>query len=418
MKNNAEAKPGYKLTPLGWIPEEWEVKSLRSFCSTYSGGTPSRTEPNYYGGPIPWIKSGELNQGLVTTTEETITEHGLKNSSAKVIEKNTLLLALYGATAGIPAISKIKAAINQAILAIIVDENTSLYVFLYYWFSINRENIIKTYCQGGQPNLNAEIINGVQIPLPPLAEQQAIAHVISTWDRAIEKLQLLIENLELRKKWLMQQLLTGKKRLPGFSGEWREVRLGDLGTTYSGLSGKQKEDFGTGKPYIPYLNVFKNYIIDKTQLDYVQINANERQNKVQYGDILFTVSSETQDEVGMASVLLCEFDELYLNSFCFGFRLNNFKMLLPEFSCFLFRSTSFRELILKLSQGATRFNLSKNNLMKLSVNLPDTIEQMEIAKTLNNCQNEIKLLNQKLEELQQQKKGLMQVLLTGKKRVV
>jgi type I restriction enzyme S subunit len=149
----------------------------------------------------------------------------------------------------------------------------------------------------------------------------------------------------------------------------------------------------------------------------VDVKADESQNKVQYGDIFFTVSSETPNEVGMASVLLENVDELYLNSFCFGFRLYDFNTLLPEFGSYYLRSDVFRSEIYKLSQGATRFNLSKNSLMKLDILLPSLAEQTAIANILSAADSEITLAKQKLARLKEQKKGLMQVLLTGKKRV-
>ncbi len=143
----------------------------------------------------------------------------------------------------------------------------------------------------------------------------------------------------------------------------------------------------------------------------------DNQNRVKYGDIFFTVSSETPDEVGMASVMLDEIDELYLNSFCFGFRLIDFNTLVPEFSSYFLRAKTFRTEINKLSQGATRFNLSKNNLMKLNIILPPIEEQTSIAQVLQAADKEINLLKAKVEKLKEQKKGLMQVLLTGKVRI-
>lgn len=126
---------------------------------TYSGGTPSRTQPRYFEGNIPWIKSGELNQGYILQVEEKITEEALKNSSARMVDENCLVLALYGATAGIPATTGMKAAINQAVLALNVNPEFADVYYLFLWFLNNRENIIITYCQGGQPNLSAAIIN-------------------------------------------------------------------------------------------------------------------------------------------------------------------------------------------------------------------------------------------------------------------
>ena len=259
----------------------------------------------------------------------------------------------------------------------------------------------------------------LKLLLPPLAEQKKIAGILGTWDEAIEKLSSLIEQKKNLKKGLMQKLLTGKTRLNGFTQPWKEVKLGEIGTTYTGLSGKNKDDFGKGSYFIPYMNIYQNNKIDSNQLELVDVLENENQNSVQYGDIFFTTSSETPEEVGFASVLLFRPKEkIYLNSFCFGYRLNNFNMLLPNFAVYLFRSSQIRKTMFKLAQGATRFNLSKNTLMKEKVYLPSDInEQQAIADILSTADEEIDLLNKKLEALKEQKKGLMQLLLTGQVRV-
>lgn len=270
--------------------------------------------------------------------------------------------------------------------------------------------------------INISDIKTLTIPIPPLAEQQKIAQILSTWDKAIAVTEQLLANSQQQKKALMQQLLTGKKRLldengVGFEGEWKIHSLGSLGDTYTGLTGKSKEDFGSGKPYITYMNIFKNNRIDIKQVDYVNIHESENQNSVQYGDIFFTTSSETAAEVGMSAVLLDEIEELYLNSFCFGFRLHHFQIMHPEFAAYIFRSNEIRKQIAILGQGATRYNLSKNQLMKLELTLPNIEEQQKIAKVLSTADQEIEALQHKLDCLQQEKKALMQQLLTGKRRV-
>ena len=215
----------------------------------------------------------------------------------------------------------------------------------------------------------------------------------------------------------MQQLLTGRVRLPGFSGQWQEVKLGDLGESFNGLTGKSKDDFGEGSSFISYLNVFNNSKIDIHQFDSVKIEADENQNEVKYGDLFFTVSSETPEEVGMCSVLLDHVEGVYLNSFCFGFRLHSFDILSPEFARYFFRAYSIRKKITSLAQGSTRFNLSKNQMKKMQFSLPPTEEQTAIARILTTADAELALLERRLAALQAQKRGLMQVLLTGKIRV-
>lgn len=193
----------------------------------------------------------------------------------------------------------------------------------------------------------------------------------------------------------------------------KKYKLSELGKTFTGLNGKTKEDFGEGKNYIPYLNIFENYVINVSQFEQVSVGKNENQNKVQYGDIFFTTSSETVEEVGMASVLLDDVEETYLNSFCFGYRLNNFDALKPEFAPYLFRSEKIRQSISLLGQGSTRFNLSKNKLVdNIIVELPTIPEQTKIAEILSTMDKATEQTEAIIAKLQRIKTGLMQDLLT------
>lgn len=195
--------------------------------------------------------------------------------------------------------------------------------------------------------------------------------------------------------------------------DWRLVVLGEIGVTYNGLTGKSKEDFGTGEPFIPYMNIFSNNSINPTWLEYVTISANENQNQVKYGDIFFTTSSETPKEVGMSSVLLKDIGVAYLNSFCFGFRLNDFNTLIPEYAKFLFRGKEVRKSIIVFAQGSTRFNLSKTTLLKrLTLLLPPLPEQKKIADILTTVDDKLENIESQIAEYTNLKTGLMQLLLT------
>ncbi len=199
--------------------------------------------------------------------------------------------------------------------------------------------------------------------------------------------------------------------------DWSEVQLKNIGNTFTGISGKNKDDFGFGKPYIPYLNIFNNAIIKDDHFDYVNIKDNETQEKVKYGDIFFTTSSETPEEVGMCSVYLGNSQELYLNSFCFGFRLTNDIDFSPIYLAELFRSNVGRRTIYKLAQGATRYNLSKTSLLKENIFVPPFKQQQKIAEILSTWDEAIFILKQTSETLRDRNKGLAQQLLTGKKRL-
>ena len=162
--------------------------------------------------------------------------------------------------------------------------------------------------------------------------------------------------------------------------------LGEIGFFYGGLSGKSKEDFRNGnEKFITYMNIYSNIEVSLDIPDRVQIGADEKQNTVEYGDVLFTASSETQDECGISSVLTTQTREkLYLNSFCFGFRLHDPTLLLPGFSKYLFRSTELRQQLTRTASGVTRFNVSKKKMEKVKIPLPPLPVQREIVQILDN----------------------------------
>lgn len=168
--------------------------------------------------------------------------------------------------------------------------------------------------------------------------------------------------------------------------------MGEVGVTYSGLSGKTKEDFGHGEAqFVPYTNVFDNPVADVNRLESVEIDA--KQNSVKSGDALFTVSSETPEEVGMSSVWLYDFDNLYLNSFCFGYRQDgSFNSL---YLAYMLRSQSVRSELTLLAQGISRFNISKNKVMELEVPVPPMEEQSRIGTFFTGIDNLITLHRRK-----------------------
>ena len=291
--------------------------------------------------------------------------------------------------------------------------------FLFYLVQTEKFNQIANVSSGSKmPRADWNYMSEIPFDIPPLKEQEKIAEILTTWDEAITKQTELLRAKELQKKVLMQKLLSGEVRFDGFSDKWEEVRLGEIGNSFNGLSGKTGEDFGIGEAkYITYKNIFNYSKIKLDIFENVQISNDEKQNLVQFGDIFFTVSSETPEEVGMSSVLLDNVSNTYLNSFCFGYRLNNFNTLDPYFARFYFRSFQMRDKISRLAQGSTRFNLSKNEIMKLKIKLPSLPEQQKIAEVLSLADDEINLLKNELDELKLQKKALMQKLLTGQVRV-
>ena len=198
---------------------------------------------------------------------------------------------------------------------------------------------------------------------------------------------------------------TPQIRFAGFTGDWEQRKLGEIGKTFSGLSGKTKEDFGSGDArYITYMNVFLNPLANKNGTEKTGID--KKQNQVMRGDVLFTTSSETPEEVGMSSVWLHDEPNIYLNSFCFGFRAD----LVFDYNYFAFflRSQEFRRKMELLAQGISRYNISKNRVMDIRISLPSLLEQTRIGNFFRNLDSLITQHQQELEKLKIMKKAMLE----------
>lgn len=185
-------------------------------------------------------------------------------------------------------------------------------------------------------------------------------------------------------------------RFKGFSEEWKEKTLGEIGATYTGLSGKTKDDFGHGQArFVTYLNVFSNAISNENSVEPIEFDKN--QNEVKKGDVFFTTSSETPEEVGMSSVWMSEIKNVYLNSFCFGYRpiqkLDNY------YIAYLLRSNSFRNKIVFLAQGISRYNISKTKVMDIKISIPELSEQEKIGNYFQKLETLIKHHQQQITQL-------------------
>lgn len=201
----------YRQSELGLIPDEWEFKKVSQISKTFAGGTPDRENLNYYNGDIPWVKSGEVNQSIITKTEETITQEGLNNSSTKFVQKGTILVAMYGATAGKVALLDIEATTNQAILAIpLKNDNT---FFIINMLEQHMSKLVFQAQGSGQPNLSKQMVDGMVLPIAPIKEQNQIAKILTTQDKKIEIEEITLSKLKDLKKGLMNGLLSGKVRV-------------------------------------------------------------------------------------------------------------------------------------------------------------------------------------------------------------
>ena len=186
---------------------------------------------------------------------------------------------------------------------------------------------------------------------------------------------------------------------------WEQRKLGEVGETYTGLSGKSKDDFGHGSgKFITYMNVFSNPVASSNMTEAIEID--DSQNKVQFGDVLFTTSSETPDEVGMSSVWLENAENTYLNSFCFGYRPTT--EYNPYYLAYMLRSSSMRKKITFLAQGISRYNISKNKMMDIEMPIPSIDEQKQIGEYFRNLDNLITLHQRKYDKLTNVKKSMLE----------
>lgn len=285
--------------------------------------------------------------------------------------------------------------------------------FLYQYLHLKKfvDEVIERCTGTSYPAINSKDLAKINIRYPSLPEQQKIASFFTAIDQKIFQLKRNKTLLEQYKKGVMQKIFTQQISFKDDNGQefpkWEKKKLGDVGKTYNGLTGKSKDDFGQGKPYIQYKQIFDDTRIDITRFDFVRIGDGEKQSRVRTGDVFFTTSSETPDEVGTSSVLLDEVSEVYLNSFCFGYRSSP-EVLIPKFSRYLFRNELLRKEINKLSQGSTRYNLSKNELMKTVIELPSIHEQTKIANFLSSIDDKINNTRKQIEKAEVWKKGLMQ----------
>lgn len=242
------------------LPEGWQIVKLGDVCETTSGGTPSRKQKEYYEGNIPWVKSGELNKGLILNTEEKVTAEAIKNSSAKVFPKGTLLIALYGATIGKLAFLGVDASTNQAICGIFKGEKVDL-KYLYHFLFSKRRDLIKQGIGGAQPNISQAILKSLALPLPPHSEQHLIVEKIeelfSELDKSIENLKTAQQQLKVYRqavlKWAFEGKLTNEEVQDGELPEgWEWVKLGTVcKTTSGGTPNRKKIDYYSGN--IPWV---------------------------------------------------------------------------------------------------------------------------------------------------------------------
>lgn len=364
--------------------DEWKSYRIGDISKTYSGGTPSTSKKVYYYGNIPFIKSGEINKSC---TEQYINEDAINNSSAKKVKKGDLLLALYGATSGEVAISKIDGAINQAVLKI--DNNMDNY-FQYNYFLKYKEKIIHKYLQGGQGNLSANIIKKLEFKFPKMEEQQKISRFLLLIDEKIQLLKKKHKEYQNFKKYLMQQIFTQKLRF-NFTDDWN---------------------------YMNFSEIFKSVSTKKYQIKSADI--------LDKGD--FEVIDQGQDEIAgyfNDKTKLCQelpiiiygdhttFVKFRDKPFIVG--ADGVKLLIPKFNAnpkYLFYA--LEHFNIKPEGYKRHFSIIK----KIKLPIPTLEEQNEISEIFTYIDIKLKYTKIQLQETEEFKKGLLQQMFVSMRTIV
>ena len=398
------------------VPNGWEVKSLSSITKWSSGGTPSKNNPDYWNGDIPWISAASMRGHYFEKSELRITDLAVSNG-AKMAPKDSLLLLVRGSMLWnkIPVgITAKKVSFNQDVKCLVPHADELTTEFLLYWF-LTYEHRLMNMVTGtgiGAGKLDTTDLQSLDVFLPPLPEQRKIAKILSTWDKAITTAEKLIETSKQQKKALMQQLLTGKKRLvnpetgKAFEGEWNSQPISSLIT--------ESRIAGTNGELARKLTV-KLYGRGVTQKEEKRLGSSStKYYKRKSGQFIYSKLDFLNGAFGIIPEHLDGFEStLDLPAFDFSEQVE------PKWFIEFVSRDDFYTSNLGLANGGRKARrVNPKDLLQIKVQVPSLKEQQKIASVLTAADNEIEVHEVKLAHFKQEKKALMQQLLTGKKRVV
>jgi len=409
------------------IPLAWEWVNLGDVCDTTSGGTPSRKESKYYGGSIPWVKSGELKHNIIIDTEEKITEEAIKNSSTKIFPKGTLLIALYGATIGKLAFLGVAAATNQAVCGIYENENISS-KFLFNYLFFKRQGLVQESIGGAQPNISQSILKNLQIPLPSLPEQHRIVakieELFSSLDNGIESLKTAQQQLKVYRqavlKWAFEGKLTNKNVKEGELPEgWAEKKVSEIAHTFGGFAFKSGEFKQKGKYQVLRMGNIRPGILryDEKAVfleDVEEIVLNKallKQNDV----VISQTGTKGKRDYGFTALI--PKTSLLLNQRIAAIRCN--EKCLPNFFLYytwtdIFKNQYFANETGNVGQG----NVGMKAVTDTLVYLPDIEEQKiivaEIESRLSVCDKIEETIEQSLRQSESLRQSILKKAFEGK----
>lgn len=427
-------RPGYKLTEVGVIPEDWEVARLSEKTTKIGSGiTPTGGERVYWQTGRPFLRSQNVGWGLLLLNDIAfIDELTHATFSSTEIEVDDVCLNITGASIGRSAVADARVAggnVNQHVCIIRTIRNELSPHFLnYFLLSEAGQRLIDGYQTGGnRQGLNFGQIGSFRLPVPPSTEQRAIATALSDVDALIASQEKLIAKKRDLKQAAMQQLLTGQRRLPGFSGEWEVKRLGDLFTFSGGLSASRDQLSETGHCYLHYGDIHKSSkafidvaveFTDIPKLD-VRLSDVSPSALLKDGDVVFVDASEDDEGTSRHWVVANREGRPYISGLHTIVAKSRDNSLSNGFKRYCFQTQHIKQQFLFYSVGTKVSGISKPNIAKLELKFPRTLEeQTAIATILSDMDSEIAALEARRDKTRALKRGMMQELLTGQIRLV
>jgi type I restriction enzyme S subunit len=348
----------------------------------------------------------------VTATSGCLTEEGARRS--RTLQADTLIMANSGATLGVAKLLKIRCCANDGIAAL-VDQRLGNREFLCYYLNTQTQYLRDIVAPGnGQPNLNTTLIGAIPVPFPSEPEQRAIAHALKDIDRLCTALERLVAKKRSIRQGMLQQLLTGRTRLPGFDQPWTRATLGDLGTFLKGRGVKRNDVRRSGVPCLRYGELYTDFAnYTSVTRSFVSRDVAATALPIRFGDLLFAGSGETREEIGMCVAYVGE-KAAVAGGDIVVLRVNGFN---PIYLATLANTPPVANQKARAGQGGAVVHISGRALAAIRVEMPPRPEQDAIAEVVKDCDHEIDLVKQRLRKAQAVKQGMMQQLLTGKIRL-
>lgn len=414
----------FKRTEAGDIPFDWLATPIGEMADVTSGGTPSRKVAAFWGGDIPWVTTAELDRGEVTEASQSITSAGLENSAAKWLPAGTLLIALYGQgkTRGKCAVLRMAATTNQACAGI---KFTADVEGEFVRFNLtHRYEYIRSLSNGGsQENLSGEIVKKICVGMPSTREEQrAIGSALSDVDALIDSLEQLLTKKRQIKQGAMQELLTGKRRLPGFSDAWTDGVLSDVvAELVAGVSvNSDPIESGIDVPSVVKTSALKGGVFDPSECKPIIQADLARATTLLRRDTLLISRMNTPDLVGEVGYVGTAYDLLYLPDRIWMTRMRSPDCVCVRWLGYLLSSKPYKRRIGDTATGTSGSmkNIAKSALLGVSVTFPGIDEQAALATILSDMDTEITALESRLTKARALKQAMAQALLTGRIRLM